>query len=93
MANASSEGAAGERERPAQQSPSSSLGSSLLARAVGFVVAMFAIGFGIDILIVPLIGDSEMIQVIIAIFLCLGLITILLTVLAGVLALVRRVRR
>jgi hypothetical protein len=93
MANASSDGAAGERERPAQATQSSSLGSSLLVRAIGFIVAMFAIGFGIDVLLVPLIGDSEMINVVIGIFLSLGLLGILLTVLVGVLALVRRVRR
>jgi hypothetical protein len=93
MANASSDGTTGDRERPAQQSTSSSLGSSLLLRAVGFIVAMFVIAFGIDLLVVPVIGDSEMIQVIIAIFISLGLLSILLTVIVGLLALVRRVRR
>ena len=94
MANTSSERPADERERPARESSPSSLGSSLLLRAVAFIVLMFVIGFGIDVVVsIGIIDDSEMINVIIGIFLSLGILGIVLSVIVGTLGLVRRFRR
>lgn len=92
MANTTSQSRS--EERPTQEDPSSSLGSSLALRAVGFIVLMFLIGYGIDVLAsVGVLDDTEMINVLIGIFLSLGIIGILLSALVAVLALVRRVRR
>ncbi|MFD1511712.1 hypothetical protein [Halomarina rubra] len=93
MANASSEGTTERRERPAQRDDSSSVGSALAFRAVGFIVLMFVIGFAIDFLASQgVIDDNEMINVLIGIFLSLGIIAILLSVVVGVLGVVRRFR-
>ncbi|MFC5970820.1 hypothetical protein ACFPYI_05690 [Halomarina salina] len=94
MADTTSKRRSSDRERLAQEDSSSSLGSSLALRAAGFIVLMFVIGFFIDWLASNgVVDDSEMMNVIIAIFLSLGLIGILLSVVVGVAALVRRIRR
>ena len=94
MADTTSKRRSSEREELTREDTSSSLGSSLALRAVGFIVLMFAIGYVIDLLAsAGVVKDSEMINVIIAIFLSLGLIGILLSVVVGVFALVRRIRR
>ena len=94
MADTTSRQRVEERERPVQEDPSSSLGSSLALRALGFIVLMFVIGYGIDVLAsIGVVDDSAMINVIIGIFLSLGLLGILLSLVVTVLALVRRVRR
>ena len=94
MVDTPSEGAARERERPVQQRESSSLGSAVVLRAVAFIVAMFAVGYLVDFAAAQgVVRDSEMINVLIGIFLSLGFLGILLTAVGGVLALVRRLRR
>jgi hypothetical protein len=83
MANASSDGTPADRREQG-----SSLVSTLALRAAAFVVGSFLLGIAIT----AFVGDDGFLGVLVGILYSLGAITVLIGLVLGVLAAVRRAR-